>query len=306
MPFTRLANVNAGTTSGIRVATATLTGYTPQAGHLVVVSATAGSDTAGALYTTGPNSMVTAVAGGISYRKSGLFYRIMTGSEGANPQFTVEQPEPGTGSLGISAIAYSRTGGVTGVSVLGSQIRGDSSITFPFTMNALPTAQNGLVIAVGYLLGSTNFWSPQSARWAEVATHHTYSPQQQYNETVGDGNSFAWIIGLEGDSSTTNMLAIASLDISGTVSPTLSVTLTELDGITPLPSPLSSCRWAWYDANPGLGGAPVTYGTALTITNGVLNLTLTGSTLTNGQFGYLLLEHVASGRRQAYYLQVTV
>ena len=95
---------------------------------------------------------------------------------------------------------------------------------------------------------------------------------------------------------------------NGTWTPAIRVlaTLKELDGITGLPSTLENVRWAWFDTVPGAAqSVPVDYGTTLGIFSGVLEIPLPNTTLTAGQYGYLVLEHQASGRRQAYRLQVT-
>jgi hypothetical protein len=82
--------------------------------------------------------------------------------------------------------------------------------------------------------------------------------------------------------------------------------LKELDGITPLPTLLTGVRWAWFDDEPGSAqSVPVDYGTDLTIDSGELEIVLPNTTLAFLSYGYLVLEHVASGRRQAYRLQVT-
>ena len=116
-----------------------------------------------------------------------------------------------------------------------------------------------------------------------------------------------WMISTDYNEPLQDNLTKSSYTLYGS-SPIVSVSasLKELDGVTNLPTDLSGVRWAWFDTVPGVGqSVPIDYGTALSIQAGSLDLDLPNSTLTNGQYGFLVLEHVASGRRQAYRLQVS-
>ncbi len=84
---------------------------------------------------------------------------------------------------------------------------------------------------------------------------------------------------------------------------TVSVQLADINGVNR--ANLATVPWAWYDAVPATGVSPTDTGSGSSDANGNISVTLTGTTLTNGQTGYLVIRE-STGPYQSIHVGTVV
>jgi hypothetical protein len=277
------------------------------AGDLILlILSSAAQQTAGVFPFTWPEGFtpIGVSANGASNHRTcaGAAYKIAGGSEPASYSFDYNQHPTVNYTFRAVAVRVTDHDPTTPAGAFSGAHNSSSSDTSVTVGTLTADADSLLVGHLQYQGASGNTITPPSGFNARSsATSGAGYNTSERSWAGGATGSLVFSMSL-GAHATSIVFAING----GAATKLISASLKELDGITNLPESLTGVRWAWFDTEPGTGqSTPIDYGTNLLIENsGQLEIVLPNTTLTSGQYGYLVLEHVASGRRQAYRLQV--